>query len=252
MNRSWIAFLALALAAPAFAQDEPAVEVVPAEPAAEEAAEEAAEAAPVEEVPVEETAAAEEAPAEETEPAEPWALYFGADYVNTTLSLSVPASVPANEFDSTMIRLRAGKRVFEAVGLELHYGVDQADEEKGEVTTDSYYGVYLVPTATVFEMLELAFPVGYGRSEFGDSGEALGSIGYGIDAEVPLRAFFGEMPDIRLTGGWMVYYQKSDARVYGANFGLRYDFMIDGFGNPFSGLDLWPFGGGDEAEASAE
>lgn len=244
MNKSWIAFLALALAAPAFAQDEP-VEVVPAEPAAEESAQPAAEA-PVEEAPVEETAAAEEAPAEES-PSEPWAVYFGADYVNTTLSLSTPVNAPVVEVDSRMIRLRAGKRVLEAVGFELHYGVDQADEDKGQVSTDSYYGAYLVPTATVFEALELAFPVGYARSEFGDSGEALGGIGYGIDAEFPLRAL-GDLPDIRLTAGWMVYYQKSDARVYGANFGLRYDFTIDGFG----GIDLWPFGDNDAAEAPAE
>lgn len=221
-----IAVLALMLAAPAFAQDESA-EVVPVEeaPAEEVAPEEAApvEEAAVEEAPVEEVAA-EEAPSEE--PGEPWQVYVGADYVSTTLSLSDPGTAPAAEFDSTMIRVRAGKRVLESVGFELHYGVDQADEEKGEVTTDAYYGAYLVPTATVFEMLELAFPVGYGRSEFGDSGEALGSVAFGLNAEVPLRAFISGLPDIRLVGGWMVYYQKSDARVYGANFGLRYDFSF--------------------------
>lgn len=200
-----IAALALMLAAPAFAQDEPA-EVVPVEEAA------------IEEIAVEEAAA--------EEPTEPWQVYLGADYVNTTLSLSNPSTAPTAEFDSTMIRVRAGKRVLESVGFEVHYGVDQADEEKGEVTTDAYYGAYLVPTATVFELLELAFPVGYARSEFGDGGETLGSVAYGLNAEVPLRALFSGLPDIRLTGGWMVYYQKSDARVYGANFGLRYDFSF--------------------------
>jgi hypothetical protein len=246
MNRSWIACLALILAAPAFAQDE--AEVVPAEPEAEAPAEAPAEAAPAEEAPAEEAAPAEQAAAEE--PAEPWALYFGADYVNTTLSVSAPVGAPASEFDSTMVRLRAGKRILDAVGLELHYGIDEADEKSGEVTTDSYYGVYLVPTATVFEMLELAFPVGYGRSEFGDSGEALGGIAYGIDAELPLRAL-GDLPDLRLTAGWMVYYQDSDARVYGANFGLRYDFTTASLGNPFGFLSgLWPFGGDDEKAPS--
>lgn len=206
MSKSWIALLAMALALPAFAQDEPAAE----ESAAPEA---------VEEVP------AEEAPADEA-PAEPWKLYLGVDQVNTRIALSVPPSVPANEFDSTMIRVRAGMRVLEAVGLELHYGADRADEDKGEITTDSYYGVYFVPAATVLDFLELAFPVGYGRSEFNDSGEALGSIGYGIDAEIPIRGFYDGLPDFRLTAGWMVYYQKSDARVYGANLGLRYDFSF--------------------------
>lgn len=215
-----IAALALMLAVPAFAQDESA-EVVPVE---EGAPEEAIEPAPVEEAAVEEVAAAEEAAVEE--PAEPWQVYVGADYVNTTLSLSDPGTAPAAEFDSSMIRVRVGKRVLESVGFELHYGVDQADEDMGEVTTDAYYGAYLVPTATVVEFLELAFPVGYGRSEFGDSGEALGSVAYGLNAELPIRALFSGLPDIRLTGGWMVYYQKRDARVYGANFGLRYDFSF--------------------------
>lgn len=204
-----IAAFALMLAAPALAQDEPA-EVVPVEEAA------------VEEVAAEE-AAADGAP---EEPAEPWQIYVGADYVNTTLSRSGPGTAPAAEFDSAMIRVRAGKRVLESVGFELHYGVDQADGKKGEVATDAYYGAYVVPTATVFDLLELAFPVGYGRSEFGDSREALGSIAYGLHAEMPGRALFSGLPDLRLTGGWMVYYQKSDARVYGANFGLRYDFSF--------------------------
>jgi len=215
MSKSWIACLAVAvaLALPAFAQDEPpAAEEQPAEESAAPAAEPAAEG--VEEVPADEA------------PAEPWKLYLGVDNVNTTIALSVPPTVPANEFHSTMIRARVGMRVLEAVGLELHYGADRADEEKGEVATDAYYGVYFVPTATVLDFLELAFPVGYGRSEFDDSGEALGSIGYGIDAEIPIRGFYDGLPDVRLTGGWMVYYQKSDARVYGANLGLRYDFSF--------------------------
>ena len=218
MNRSWIALLALVLAAPAFAQDEPAAEEAPAEEApAEEAA--ATEEAPAEEAP------AEEAPAEEGA-SEPWKFYIGADTVDTTVSLSAPPSAPASAADSSMLRVRAGARILEAVSFELHYGVDQADEDAGEVTTDAYYGAYLVPTATLADWFELAFPVGYGRSEFGDSGEALGSVAYGLNAELPVRALFSGLPDIRLTGGWMVYYQKSDARVYGANFGLRYDFSF--------------------------
>ena len=218
MSKSWIALLAMALALPAFAQDEP--------PPAEEqpTAEESAAPEAVEEVPAEGTP--QESPAADESPAEPWKLYLGVDQVNTRIALSVPPSVPANEFDSTMIRVRAGMRVLEAVALELHYGADRADEEQGEITTDSYYGVYFVPTATVLDFLELAFPVGYGRSEFGDSGEALGSIAYGIDAEIPIRGFYDGLPDFRLTAGWMVYYQKSDARVYGANLGLRYDFSF--------------------------
>lgn len=225
MSKMWIAALVAVLALPALAQEEPAEVVeVPAEESAEPA-EAPAEAAPAEDAGVEEVAEADPV-AEESEPAAPWALYVGADQVNTTLSLSVPPTEPANEFESTMVRVRVGKRLFEAVGAELHVGVDQADEDAGEVTTDAYYGLFLVPTATLFEVLELGFPVGYARSEYGDDGEALGSIAYGASLELPIRALWDALPDVRLTSGAMVYYQKSDARVYGANFGLRFDFTL--------------------------
>lgn len=261
MKRSWIALLALALAAPVFAQEEPAAEVVPADQPPAEETPAPAEAAPADAAPADSTsteaAPAEAAPAEgstetaSAEPAAPWDLYIGADYVNTTLSVSVPSTAPTNEFDSRMLRVRVGKRVLESVGFELHYGVDQAKEEKGEIKTDSYFGAYLVPTATVFETVELAFPVGYGRVAFGDGSDPKGSVAYGIDAELPLKVF-GDLPDIRLTAGGMVYYQKSDARVYGVNFGLRYDFQVDGFGNPFAGFGHWVgglFGGGEDKPA---
>lgn len=221
MNKTWIAALVAVLALPAVAQEEPA-EVV--EPSAEESAA-PAEEAPAQDEGVEEVTEGDPA-AEVTEPAAPWALYVGADYVNTTLSVSAPPTDPANEFESTMLRVRVGKRLFEAIGAELQFGVDQADEEAGEVATDAYYGLFLVPTATLFEALELGFPIGYARSEYGDSGDALDSIAYGAALELPIRALWDALPDVRLTSGAMVYYQKSDARVYGANFGLRFDFTL--------------------------
>ena len=254
------------LALPAWAQDED-VEVVPIEeaspeeplpaeaPAEEAAAEATAETteAPTEEAPAEEVAAAEEPAAEE--PAEPLGLYVGLDWVGTTLSVSSPLATGADEFDSGMYRGRVGMRALEAVGLELQLGVDNSDDAPGSVETKSYYGLFLVPTATVFEVLELAFPVGYAQSEFGAGGsgsDSLRSLAYGIDAELPLRMFGAELPDLRFTAGWMVYYQKSDARAYGANAGLRYDFQTTGIGNPLAGVGgllgrLWPFGGDDEA-----
>lgn len=189
---------------------------------------------------------------------EPVAAYFGVDVVTSTLSSSSLAGFAGDEFDSGMYRLRAGMRVFESVGLELHYGLDNGGEEADEVATDKYYGVFLVPTATVLETIELAFPVGYAMSSVENAGGAsadLDSIGYGIDAELPLRLFGEGLPDLRLTAGWMVYYQKSDARLYGANAGLRYDFTSEGIGNPLAGAgnllgSLWPFG--DDEEAPAE
>lgn len=273
MKTSWTLALALMLALPVYAQEE--VQVVPAdEYAAEPAFEEAApdEAAPVEEfaaeeAPFEETAAeeapfeeaaAEEAVAEETpaEPSEPLELYAGLDYVVTTVSLSNTGATGASDFDSGMYRGRIGVRALEAVGIELHYGVDNSDEEPGAVETESYIGLFVVPTATVFEVVELAFPVGYAQSSFGQGGasEDYGSIAYGLDGELPLRSFSTDLPDLRLSAGWMIYYQKSDARAYGANLGLRYDFKAAGFGNPFAGFGgwvggLWPFGGDDEVPA---
>jgi hypothetical protein len=259
---SWMAVLLLAL--PAHAQEEQ-VEVVPVDEApAEEGPVEEMPPAEAMEAPVEEAAAepaeapAEEAPAEEVaseEPAEPLALYVGLDWVMTTLSVSAPLATGADEFDSGMYRARVGMRALEAIGLEFQFGVDNSDEEPGSVETKSYYGLFLVPTATVFEVVELAFPVGYAQSEFGAGGagsESLRSIAYGIDGELPLRTFGAELPDIRLTAGWMIYYQKSDARAYGANAGLRYDFQTTGIGNPLAGIGgllgkLWPFGGDAEA-----
>ena len=258
---AWTWLAAALLALPAYAQDEQ-VEVIPVDEApAEEVA--PAEAAPTEEAVAEapaEEAPAEEAPAEEVaseEPAEPLALYVGLDWVSTTLSVSAPLATGADEFDSGMYRGRVGMRALEAIGLEFQFGVDNSDSEPGSVETDSYYGLYLVPTATVLEVAELAFPVGYAQSAYGSGGESRRSIAYGIDAELPLRIFGEQMPDLRFTAGWMVYYQKSDARAYGANVGVRYDFQTTGFsmGNPFAGLGslvgrIWPFGGDEEASPS--
>ena len=236
---------ALLLAFPALAQDDaeviPVDESAPAEeapagesPAAEGEAAPADEApataeAPAEETPAEEVAS-EETPSEET-PSErtPMQLYVGADWVRTTLSLSTSGAAGAQDFDSGMYRARVGWRALEAVAIEAHFGTDNSDSEPNSVETEMYAGVFLVPTATVFEVAELAFPVGYAQSTFGAAGgpsEDFRSIAYGVDAELPLRSFGDTLPDIRFTVGWMVYYQKSDARAYGGNLGLRYDFSF--------------------------
>lgn len=254
--------LTLGLALPVHAQDEFGAEVVPVDESADEASfpeDTSTEEPAVEEAAVEDTFA-EEVAAEDTpeEPGEPLGLYVGADWVMTTLSISAPGNGAANELDSGMYRARVGWRALEAVGLEAHFGVDNSDDEPGSVETKSYYGVFVVPTATVAEVVELAFPVGYAQSTFGDDTfeEDFGSIAYGIDAELPLRVLAEGLPDLRLTAGWMVYYQKSDARAYGANAGLRYDFRTSALGNPLAGLGgalqrLWPFGGEDAVETAA-
>lgn len=255
MNKTFSLLLVLVLTVPAYAQEEP--------PPAEATADEASGDEPIETTPVAETAAEStetvpvEEPAEEepVEAAEPLPIYVGLDLAKTILSVSGLSGFQARDYDSGIYRLRAGVRLLEQVGFEFHYGFDAGDEGPGEVSTKNYYGIFAVPTANLFDTVELAFPVGYAMSkvERPAASDSLGSIAYGINAELPLRNFGESFPDLRLVAGWMVYYQKSDARLYGANVGLRYDFTTAGFnfGNPFAGLDLWPFGD-DEAEEVTE
>jgi hypothetical protein len=260
MNKAWSLLLVLALAVPAYAQEEPVDEEAPAEAAPDGASgsesietEPVTEATgePVETIPVEE-------PSEE-EPLETDALpiYAGIDFAKTTLSASSLSGFPTGEYDSGIYRLRAGARLLDQVSLELHYGFDAGDEGPGEASTNSYYGLFAVPSANLFDLFELAFPIGYAMTSVERPGasEDLGSIAYGLNAELPLRTFGQDLPDVRFGLGWMVYYQKSDARLYGANLGLRYGFTTAGFGlggigEWFSGLDLWPFG--DDEEAAPE
>jgi len=170
-------------------------------------------------------------------------FYVGADLQDTKLSVSNSSSfggIDATSYDSKFWDIRAGYRLFKAIGIEAHYGVpDQNADTPGRYKTRNYYGAFVVPTANVFDLFEIAFPIGYTNSGItvngnGDSGgtmveKHLNSIGYGANLEVPVRVLWRSLPDVRITGGGMVYYQRSDAREYGFHFGLRYDF---GFGTP--------------------
>jgi OOP family OmpA-OmpF porin len=171
-------------------------------------------------------------------------FYVGADLQNTKLSISDESSfkgLSANDYDSKFWDIRAGYRLFKVIGLEAHYGIpDEKDNEPGRYIVRNYYGFFAVPTANVFDLFELGFPIGYTNSSIhvngltdGGGGEIvakhLSSAAYGANLEVPVRVLWHALPDIRLTGGGMVYYQRNDAREYGYHFGLRYDF---GFGNP--------------------
>ncbi len=174
-------------------------------------------------------------------------FYVGADLQNTKLSVSNSDSfngLNASDYDSKFWDIRAGYRLFKVVGVEVHYGVpDQNDQDPGRYKKRSYYGVFAVPTASVFDLFEIGFPVGYTNSGITVNGQNaagtntvvekhLNSIAYGANLEVPVRVLWRALPDVRLTGGGMVYYQRSDAREYGFHFGLRYDF---GFGTPGDG-----------------
>lgn len=271
--RSWSLLLVLAAAAPAYAQEEPAADPA-ADPAAADAApadaagpadgsvpydgsadtpaesapaDAPAEAAPAESAPIETIPVAEADPAEEPPPAaeeegEPWNLYAGFDLVNTTVTSD------AGDAGSGLYRLRFGRKLYDQIALEFQYGLDNGGDGAGEVSTDSYYGLFFVPTATMLDTVELHFPIGYALNKVGD--RSLNSIAYGVNLELPLRAFGAELPDFRFGAGWMVYGQTSSGQIYGPNFGLRYDFTTASLGNPFGwigDIDLWPFGDDDKA-----
>jgi hypothetical protein len=193
------------------------------------------------------TSASQDQQADTFDEGKKYMFYVGADLQNPQLSISNSASynnLQATSYDSRFWDLRVGYRLFKAIGVEVHYGIqDKSDDNLGDFKVRNYYGVFAVPTANVFNLFELAFPLGYtnsgvtinGTTADGTSNELvqkhLNSIAYGARAELPIRVFWNSLPNIRLTGGGMVYYQRSDAREYGFNFGLRYDF---GFGTPSS------------------
>lgn len=198
-------------------------------------------------------------------------FYFGADLQNSKLSVSDSngfGGLNTSDYDSKFWDVRAGYRLFKVIGVELHYGLpDQDANEPGRYKKRNYYGVFAVPTANVFDLFEIGFPLGYTNSGITVDGQNsagtnttvqkhLNSIAYGANLEVPVRVIWRALPDIRLTGGGMVYYQRSDAREYGFHFGLRYDF---GFGStadsspaPAAASDSAPAAPADQAPAAAE
>lgn len=173
-------------------------------------------------------------------------FYVGADLQDSKLSVSDSNSFGGlnnTSYDSKFWDVRLGYRLFKAIGIEAHYGVPDEDAKNpGRYKERHYYGIFAVPTANVFDLFEIAFPLGYTNSGITVNGltsagapvveqRHLNSIAYGANLEIPIRVFWRALPDFRLTGGGMVYYQRSDAREYGFHFGLRYDF---GFGTPSS------------------
>ncbi len=226
--------------ADAAAEAAPAEEAAPADASAEAApadgvaADLSAESAPVEEAPVEE-AAAEEAPAEETaseDSGEPFHFYLGVDKAEITLALSDDALETAfggDELESSMYRIRAGMRLLDAVGLELHYGVaDDKDDGAKKFEVGEYYGIFVVPTGSLFELIEISVPIGYSsmKAERGAASETFDGVSYGVNLEVPITLNSEWIPDIRIGGGGLVYRADRDSRVYGYHFGVRLDFKI--------------------------
>ncbi len=164
-------------------------------------------------------------------------LYVGADYTQARLSVSDPSKaggIPQDDYDGQFVDIRVGYRVLSALGIEVHGGVPLSDTgSSGDVKSNHYFGVFAVPTATLFERFELGFPLGYTFSKVShrsDDGthqqETLNSVAFGINLEVPIRQFWDGLPDIRIGGGAMVYDHESASRYYGFHYGLRYDFGL--------------------------
>ena len=225
---------AAAEAAPADASTESVDASAEAAPVDGAAADLSAESAPAEEAPAEE-AAAEEAPAEETaseDSGEPFHFYLGVDKAEITLALSDTALETAfggDELESSMYRIRAGMRLLDAVGLELHYGVaDDKDDGAKKFEVGEYYGIFVVPTGSLFELIEISVPIGYSsmKAERGAASETFDGVSYGVNLEVPITLNSEWFPDIRIGGGGLVYRADRDSRVYGYHFGVRLDFKI--------------------------
>lgn len=220
--------------APAESTADASAEAAPAEAAADASAETASTETPAE-TPTEETPA-EETPVEERTP---WQLYAGYDYAMANFLSSTPDS-PGTPSETTQFstdnlhgkfhQLRAGVRVFDVVGIEAHYGMKGSSEDKPDsMGVKNTMGVYIVPTGTLFDVVEISALIGYARTKLEHDGKSLTLNGssYGANMEVPLRPLLGEwMPDIRLGGGILMIHHDRDSRVYSTHVGLRYDFKV--------------------------
>lgn len=158
-------------------------------------------------------------------------LYVGADYAFLTAALSKDKLKNTlgggDSYDSNFYRLRVGTRLLEAIGLEANYGIKGSGSD--DVDTDQMYGLYVVPTGVVFEILEVSTPVGYSHLEIKNSAGKLkfDGVSFGVNFEVPVFVREGSaIPAIRLGGGGTVYYAGGEARVYGFQAGLRMDFKL--------------------------
>lgn len=213
------------------ADDAAVEEVASEEVVAEEVVEETVAA---DEPVMEETVAADEPVAEETAVSdrEPWELYVGADHAWLRASFSDTAlknKFGGDEFESTFYRIRAGVRLFGAVGVEAHYGIkDEDDTESGTIEVGDYWGVFVVPTGTLFNFIELAAPIGYSRTQLqrGNAKETFDGLSFGLNFEIPLLIDVSWFPDLRIGGGGTVYQAENDSRVYGYHAGIRIDFKL--------------------------
>jgi len=155
-------------------------------------------------------------------------LYVAVDYViDAKLSVSDSNVFPEEDFDTNFYVAHVGTR-YKAIGFELQYGLGDDDNDPDYVETDQYYGAFVVPTGTVRNIVEIAFPIGYTRMTLkqGDLEDDFEGGAYGVNLQLPLKRVSESLPDLRIVAGAMVYQQNVNSRIYGWHAGLRYDFKI--------------------------
>lgn len=201
-NLRWLAaILALGLSGPTLAQDEASSE--------------------------EGAGASEGAGAEESAA---WKLYAAVHLDQPKLSLTseeLKSRFGAADLDGNMLRLRAGLRLFDWIGVELQLGAggDEGDEP-GKFTVANYMGLFFAPTGVVFETVEISGLVGISsmKAERDNVSETFSGDAYGVNIELPVRTFVESLPDLRLSGGYLIYNDSNNYQTHGAHLGLRYDF----------------------------
>lgn len=187
--------------------------------------------------------------AEPEETRNPIKLYVGYDRTHINFQISgvtqgpvagptPPTTTPqsplqqqfgSSDLTSNFNQIRAGVRVFNTVGIEAHYGrKGSSGNAPGTVEVKNYEGIFIVPTATVLNTVELAAVLGYNWIQLDRPGASkkLNGIAYGLNLELPLRVLWEKLPNIRLGGGVMVYQSGSRSHIYGTHFGARYDFSL--------------------------
>ncbi|MFA5938573.1 MAG: outer membrane beta-barrel protein [Sinimarinibacterium sp.] len=180
----------------------------------------------------EEVASDESGTEAEGEQEEPSWFYVGGDYVWTSVSFSkdsLAADFGAEELDSKMYRVHAGMRVFEAVSVEAQVGFDGGSSDDpldGEYNTKQFFGVYLVPTGVLFDLIEVGGAIGYAstRLERGDVSETLSGASFGVNLDIPL--FTSDSLELRVGGGATVFRAQNSARIHGYHAGVRIDFNL--------------------------
>ncbi len=171
-----------------------------------------------------------------------WAVYGGLDYAVLEISgyTTNPAPEPDNaperirlDFDADMIRGRVGWWMNEDFALEAQFGVgndDAQDPDTAEI--DSYYGIYLLPRAQMFDWLDVVFPLGFASTDFVlPSNQSLkrDSAAFGVNFQLNMAGFFGEdsvIGGLGIGAGFMVYQQGSDSSVRGYNGGIHFGYSF--------------------------